>query len=164
MVRKDYEASLGLARAGGDRGHGPLDWAQLRYDSAGVEMMDWSTVKFFRREEFACPCGACGGPPVEPQEALVKDLELIREAWGEPIHITSGVRCAAHNKAVGGAPDSAHLTGWAVDVSITDSVARYEFMTFAIHTFHRIGLGETLYHLDRDPSRPARVLWLYKGK
>lgn len=35
-------------------------------------------------------------------------LEPIREKWG-PLHITSGERCAAHNKDVGGVPTSFHL-------------------------------------------------------
>ena len=124
----------------------------------------WDTLRFFKRDEFKCPCGSCSGFPVEPQEALVQALEEIREAWGEPMRVTSGVRCESHNTAVGGAKDSAHLTGWAADISVTDSVARHELMSYAIHSFHRIGLGETLYHLDLDPSRPARVLWLYRGK
>jgi uncharacterized protein YcbK (DUF882 family) len=36
-------------------------------------------------------------------------LEEIRTHFDRPIHILSGYRCPAHNKAVGGAPDSQHM-------------------------------------------------------
>ena len=26
----------------------------------------WDGIKYFKREEFRCPCGKCGGFPVEP--------------------------------------------------------------------------------------------------
>ena len=29
----------------------------------------WDGIKYFKREEFRCPCGKCGGFPVEPKEA-----------------------------------------------------------------------------------------------
>ena len=42
-------------------------------------------------------------------------LQPLRNAWGKPITITSGYRCPALNKAVGGAYNSAHLEGYGVD-------------------------------------------------
>lgn len=36
-------------------------------------------------------------------------MQKLRDIWGKPITITSGHRCAAHNKSVGGAPESMHL-------------------------------------------------------
>jgi hypothetical protein len=43
-------------------------------------------------------------------------LEQVRALLGNgPIHINSGYRCLALNTAVGGAPDSAHMQGWAAD-------------------------------------------------
>lgn len=43
------------------------------------------------------------------------NLQKIRNLLGKPINITSGYRCFQLNKAVGGAPDSAHLRGLGVD-------------------------------------------------
>lgn len=43
-------------------------------------------------------------------------LQPLRDAWGKPIVIRSGWRCAALNKAVGGSPTSAHATGYAADI------------------------------------------------
>lgn len=57
--------------------------------------------------------------------ALVANvLDPLREAYGRPIVVTSGYRCAKLNKAVGGARNSQHVTGEAVDIrSVSDSVA-----------------------------------------
>ncbi|OCG10807.1 hypothetical protein A9G09_11895 [Gilliamella sp. wkB292] len=42
-------------------------------------------------------------------------LELVRQALGKPIIITSGYRCPALNARVGGVTTSAHTQGLAVD-------------------------------------------------
>ena len=75
----------------------------------------WQDIRYFQREEYRCPCGACGGFPAEPDEALVRAQDRLREALGVPIYNTSGVRCQGHNRAVGGVENSLHLTGKAVD-------------------------------------------------
>lgn len=42
-------------------------------------------------------------------------MEKVRALLGQPIHVNSGYRSPALNKAVGGASNSAHMTGHAVD-------------------------------------------------
>lgn len=50
-------------------------------------------------------------------EALVNNvLDPLREAYGNPIIVTSGYRCAELNKAVNGAPKSQHVKGEAADI------------------------------------------------
>lgn len=50
--------------------------------------------------------------------ALVDNiLDPLREAWGRPIIVTSGYRCKALNKIVGGVPTSQHQQGQAADIS-----------------------------------------------
>lgn len=44
-------------------------------------------------------------------------LDPLREAWGRPIVVTSGYRCEALNKVVGGVPTSQHKQGKAADIS-----------------------------------------------
>lgn len=44
-----------------------------------------------------------------------QQLEIVRELLGHPLHINSGYRSLKLNTAVGGAPNSAHLTGRAAD-------------------------------------------------
>lgn len=49
-------------------------------------------------------------------------LDPLREAYGKPIIVTSGYRCKALNKAVGGASTSQHLYGQAADIrSVSDT-------------------------------------------
>ena len=43
-------------------------------------------------------------------------LDPLREAYGRPVRVSSGYRCAALNKAVGGAVNSFHLAGCAADL------------------------------------------------
>lgn len=45
-------------------------------------------------------------------------LEPARVAFGAPIYISSGYRCPALNKAVGGKPTSQHLRGEAADLQV----------------------------------------------
>lgn len=75
----------------------------------------WSTVKYFRRNEFKCKCGKCGGFPVEPNKTLVRVEDRVRAILGRPINNSSGVRCKNHNSYVGGAANSLHMEGKAVD-------------------------------------------------
>jgi hypothetical protein len=44
-------------------------------------------------------------------------LDPVREAWGRPVHINSGYRSPALNKAVGGVATSQHLKGEAADIT-----------------------------------------------
>lgn len=48
---------------------------------------------------------------------LAAFLDELREAWGSAIRVSSGFRCVALNKAVGGVDGSAHQYGNAVDIS-----------------------------------------------
>lgn len=45
-------------------------------------------------------------------------LEPARRIIGEPIHVTSGYRCLALNRAVGGVAQSYHVRGLAADLHI----------------------------------------------
>jgi zinc D-Ala-D-Ala carboxypeptidase len=48
---------------------------------------------------------------------LAAALEIVRARLGHPIVISSGYRSPDLNKAVGGAPNSAHVLGWAADLT-----------------------------------------------
>ena len=80
----------------------------------------WGEIQYFTREEpfIACPCGKCGGFPVEPSEKLMLLADRVREHFGAPMVPTSTVRCQAHNAAVGGVANSRHLLGKAMDFYI----------------------------------------------
>ncbi len=62
-------------------------------------------------------------------------LEPLRQHYGAPIRITSGFRCEALNKAVGGVGNSQHMDGEAADLSVpSEEVARDWFQWLAHHT------------------------------
>ena len=82
----------------------------------------WNTVRFFQREEFRCTCGGrgCGGFPAEPREQLVRNAESIREQFGKPVRVSSGVRCVLRNGELpGSAQNSLHLSGRAMDFCVS---------------------------------------------
>lgn len=86
----------------------------------------WDEIKHFTRDEFRCPCGKCGGYPVEPKEALVRIADEMRGSFGRPMIIVppdghsggSGVRCQKYNDSLSGSsPTSRHVQGKACDFS-----------------------------------------------
>ena len=78
----------------------------------------WDGVKHFTRQEFACKCGKCGGFPAEPEEKLLRLADKVRGHFGKRVYVSSGVRCEAHNAAVGGVANSRHKLGKAMDFSV----------------------------------------------
>ena len=81
----------------------------------------WDEIRYFKREEkgIACPCGRCGGFPVEPTERLMRLADRVREAAGAPMCPSSTVRCQAHNDELSGSvKNSRHLSGKAMDFCI----------------------------------------------
>jgi len=108
---------------------------------------------------FACRCG-CGRNWVDVRlESMVHRLE---EEVGERLVVTSGYRCEAHNRAVGGSPTSSHKKGLAADLACDASRLRYRIIGAAIRLgFHRMGIGKNFIHLDIDRSKAPRVIWIY---
>jgi len=75
----------------------------------------WAGIKYFKPAEFQCKCG-CGANNINHD--LVKLLEKVREHYGKPVRINSGVRCKTHNTRVGGAANSQHLDKYATAADI----------------------------------------------
>ena len=112
----------------------------------------------FNRHEFACKDN-CGFDSIDPD--LINKLESIHSRVDHPMVIDDGCRCPAHNAAVGGKPDSAHLRGKAADINCEDSSWRYALVGAAFAAgFKRIEVGDKWIHLDIDDSLPQRVLFL----
>ena len=80
------------------------------------------SIEEFERSERAKRLGIDNTVPkaLRPNiQALCENvLEPVREHFEVPIHISSGYRCTALNKAVGGAPKSQHMKGQAADIYI----------------------------------------------
>lgn len=93
---------------------------------------------YFHPSEFASK----GNGEVRIEERLLVALDRARRDVGHPIRIVSGYRDAKHNIWVGGAPDSQHLHGTAVDLDLRGlgSYDRYRLMWFLIrHGFTSFG-------------------------
>lgn len=88
--------------------------------------MKYFSFQEFERSETAYRHGIDNTLPDKSKgnvAALVdKVLDPLREAWGKPITVTSGYRCAALNKAVGGSGTSHHCKGMAADISTGNKV------------------------------------------
>lgn len=85
----------------------------------------WDSIQYFKRSDpfIGCPCGKCGGFPVEPKEKLMRLADGVRKAAGKPMIPTSTVRCQEHNRAVGGVATSRHMLGQAMDFRIPGMTA-----------------------------------------
>ena len=76
-----------------------------------------------RTAEMHKPTPIDNTPPAEllPNlHRLMDYLDLIREAYGEPIRVSSGYRSPQLNSLVGGSPQSQHKQGLAADLVVPD--------------------------------------------
>ena len=119
-------------------------------------------ARWFAPAELRCRCGKCGLGLAQMDPDLVERLDHLRDLVGGPLAITSAVRCAGHNAAVGGSPTSSHLTGNAVDIAVPGVAQRYSLLSAALSQgFKRVGIGRDFIHLDNDSGKPGGVVWLY---
>ena len=115
----------------------------------------------FKPAEMACH--GSGELGIIPE--FMDRLERLRASYGKPMPITSGYRSEAHNRAVGGAPNSLHLKGRAVDISVRGRDALELIVLAHGLGFSGIGVnqkgGGRFIHIDDSdgPNRPA--LWSY---
>lgn len=107
----------------------------------------------FKRREFACKCG-CGFDTVDVQTLEV--LESVRRHFGKPVTVTSGARCAVHNKRVGGASNSQHVFARAADIKVT-GVAPKDVADWVKVNFPNASIGRyaTFTHVDTRFNGPA---------
>ena len=125
-----FQAQEGLEQDGSP---GPLTQAALleavacgrcrQAQASGAQTVPewWADIRYFKRTDsgIACPCGRCGGFPVEPTERLMRLADRVREAADAPMCPSSTVRCQAHNDELSGSvPNSRHLSGKAMDFCI----------------------------------------------
>jgi len=110
--------------------------------------------QYFDRDEFACKCG-CGFNTVDAD--LLQLVTAVREYFNQPVSVTSGCRCEAHNESVGGSAGSLHKLGRAADIIVRgiepDDVAEFlESMCEA----PGVGRYSTFTHVD---SRTGKAWW-----
>lgn len=118
----------------------------------------------FDSSEFRCKCAKCqkSKAPVCVTDELIDCLETLREFADAPIIITSGNRCPEHNTAVGGEPDSEHLTGEAADIFVAGSLDRFVLLEGVFHYGpRRVGIGKDFLHIGVSKKKPQGVAWGY---
>lgn len=116
--------------------------------------------KYFRLSEFDSPDLEGSGEMMEPR--VLEALDNARDIAGFPFIINSGFRTVTQNQKVGGAKNSSHLLGWAVDIHCTDSTRRFALVEALLDSgFYRIGIADTFVHADMDPEKPNHKIWLY---
>ena len=108
----------------------------------------------FKLSEFQCPC--CGKSNISME--LVEKLQQLRDLYGDPIMVTSGVRCPEYNRRVGGYHDSPHLKGLAVDIVARISPVTMAYLADELGVF-RIGVYDRHTHLDIVKPKPSKY-WL----
>lgn len=118
----------------------------------------------FTWEEARCKCGSCtgwGGNAIESEiRETAEWAEEVRKALGNvPMRINSWYRCRAHNQQIGGAPNSQHLLGKAIDFSVKTLSPRTVQVTLRPRWPDLVrGLGSYsgFTHIDRRDGEPEK--------
>jgi len=139
----------------------------MTFSSRCMTSEDWNALKHFRAIEFH--------DPDKMGFEFIQWLDQLREVANVPMVITSSYRNPIHNRAVGGAVDSAHtdVPCSAVDIGERPrpddpnwNRTRWAIITAAIKLgCRRIGsYGDGSLHLDRtEDKRPADRMWRVVG-
>ena len=107
--------------------------------------------KNFSPAEIACR----GTGAIRINEDALDKLQALRDRLGKPLIVRSAYRSPAHNRAVGGAPQSKHLDGTAFDIAMSnhDPVA----FEAAAREVGFLGFGfyprSGFIHIDLGPAR-----------
>lgn len=110
----------------------------------------------FKRSEFKCNCGVCDFDTVDVE--LINVLQDIRDHFNNSVKVTSGNRCFNYNKSVGGADNSYHVRGRAVDIQVSN-VQPQEVYNYLDNKYpNKFGLGSysTFTHID---TRSGKGRW-----
>lgn len=109
----------------------------------------------FHLSEFDCR----DGTPVPQQyfrnvKKVANQLQVLRDYLGEPVRILSAYRTPSHNKKVGGASRSFHLTASAADITTKSKTPRQlaaiveRLIAKGSLTFGGLGIYPGFIHVD----------------
>ena len=111
-------------------------------------------------DHLACPC--CNA--FEFKEKFWKRLQVLRDIMDKPFVTDKkgggGYRCRIYNNQIGGAKNSRHLYGDAIDISTHGwSGEEKRFLVeLAIQFEFSIGIYKSWFHLDLRPENPV-LFW-----
>ena len=109
--------------------------------------------KNFKLKEFQCKDGS---NQVVLDSQLLNKLQELRDLLNKPIIINSAYRNKEYNKKVGGAANSQHLFGRAVDIKVNGMDPHEVARVAEVIRFGGIGIYPSFVHLD---TRPGRARW-----
>ena len=121
-------------------------------------MNNFKLSENFNLKEFECT--HADHKHVRVDERLVEKLQKLRDDLGRPMVINSAYRCPKRNAQVGGATNSQHLFGRAVDISLSNQYLTGDEIAELAEDlgFTGIGLYKTFIHLDTRIS-PVVARW-----
>lgn len=110
----------------------------------------------FTRAEFKCNCGRCDYDTIDCE--LIDVVQDVRTHFDRPVTITSGNRCPAYNKSVGGSTGSYHIRGRAADIVIAGISSAEVFAYLDSKYPNKYGLGkyDAFTHVD---TRTGKGRW-----
>lgn len=95
-------------------------------------------------------------PNAEAKAALkrlaVEVLQPIRDAWGQPIVVTSGYRCSRLNTMVGGVKNSQHTLGQAADIKASNPADNGKLFKLIKQM------------VNKDQIKVGQLIWEYGNK
>lgn len=124
---------------------------------------------YFSDKELACRC--CGVVKLNP--IFDSKLLQLRTNVNEPMKVNSCCRCATHNKKVGGAKRSFHLsddTGYVTGGTCAIDIKRSEYNSYniklvldAFDAGFSIGVHPSFFHLDirTDAVKKPQIVFSY---
>lgn len=107
---------------------------------------------FFLRE---FECTGKGHHHVIVDDDLLDKVQQLRSYWNTGISFNSAYRCPQRNKEVGGALNSYHMLGMAVDIPLSLFPVGIEEVAESASMLGFTGIGkyDTFIHLDVRPGR-----------
>ena len=126
--------------------------------------MNWI---YFTEQELACK----GTDECDMHPEFMDKLIAVREDYNQPMIITSGYRHLAYNDTIGGAKNSPHLYGRAVDIKVAGGDALRLIGAALRHGMTGVGVKQRgdhdrrFIHLDDMPqsdTHPRPWIWSYK--
>ena len=121
----------------------------------------WKTIQYFKCSEFDSPDVVSSGENMNWD--FVRFLDCARHMCNFPFLVKSGFRTLKENISSGGSDNSAHLRGFAADVTAWTSQRKYKIIKVSVRLgIKRIGVYVGHIHLDIDASLPSDVIWYGK--
>lgn len=136
----------------------------MKYEGQITENFSW--------EEFQSSCKAeeLGIDNCIPDESIASQvrslvvtvLQQLRSAFGKPLHINSGYRCPALNKALKGAKNSQHTKGQAADIASDNPHGLAELVLQKELPFDQMILYDTFVHISHKHQGTQRGIVMNK--